>query len=106
MMLTHLKNFFSSKPAAPVDPSQRFAEIIREGLKGMRAEGGMDIDKENRVPVYLVKMCTALQSAINETRAEPVTLKEILTLDRAATGADYDRKLARRCLLMAQNQKA
>lgn len=83
-----------------------YAGIIDRGLSQRRAQGACARNPQYSAPQYVVDMCEALATAINERGGLDVTVHAVVTLEGTCTGTDYHHKLAMRCQRLALNQPA
>lgn len=65
------------------------------------AKGDRRAHPRYEVPIYVVDMCQALAHAVNDAGGGPMTLAEMIRLERTCSGADYSYKLAMRCHQLA-----
>jgi hypothetical protein len=73
--------------------------IVGAGLSSRRVmSGAMNVIPEHKAPQYVVTLCEALLAQLHSVGATHLTLKDLTRLEATCTGADYQHKLALRCL--------
>lgn len=78
--------------------------IVGAGLVSRRTmPGAMHVSPEHKAPQYVVALCEALLGQLHSTGANDVTLRELTRLEATCTGADYQHKLALRCLQLERS---
>lgn len=87
----------------PLRDFEPYASIIGCALANSgTAKGDRRPHPRYEVPIYIVDMCQALVHAVNDAGGGPMTLAEMIRLERTCTGADYSHKLAMRCHQLAR----
>lgn len=82
---------------------EQIQRVIANGLNARRSNPQSHSQHSTfSAPIYVVSMCEALLTQINGSANHPLTLQELLLLERTCTGADYSDKLALRCLALLE----
>jgi hypothetical protein len=78
--------------------AEQIQRVITKGLSARRSNPqSLNPHPSFSAPVYVVSMCEALLTLINSAASRPISLQQLLLLERTCTGADYPEKLALRC---------
>lgn len=102
-IFARLKSLFLRQPAAVDRQYEPYASVIELALSKRGQPGNMAHDPVYRVPVYVVGMCEALATKINEVGRTKVDVQDVLNIERTACGhVDYFNKFAMRCSQLAR----